>query len=312
VAPATTFPKAAEPPSLVLSERPALPTPEPLALDADARSLVRAAVPPHGAPEGAFPGASEPPTPAPSEQPGPSVAAKAPPAVSAAAASASPELRLVLDTHGERIPVLLKLDADEPRLTGIAFAMRMSPGLSLVEMHVGAFDDGDLLTFEHVDEATGTLRAAYARKGGGGLALAAGETVVELILEASTAEGEITLSEMSLATEWGVAGQATFRVDTELSTATEDFAPLDYALEANWPNPFSERTTLRFSLREPADVRLTVYDLLGREVGRLAEGSLPAGTHERVFEGGGFPAGLYVCRLQVGEREFTRRMILVR
>ena len=78
------------------------------------------------------------------------------------------------------------------------------------------------------------------------------------------------------------------------------------------PNPFAGRTTLAFSVEEMADVRLAVYDVLGREVAILVEGSLDAGSHRAVFDAQGLAAGVYVYRLVVGESVQTGRMTLTR
>jgi V8-like Glu-specific endopeptidase len=66
------------------------------------------------------------------------------------------------------------------------------------------------------------------------------------------------------------------------------------------PNPFSGRTTLSFSVAEDSDVRLAVYDVLGREVAVLVDGRLGAGTHTAAFEASGLAAGTYVYRLIEG------------
>jgi hypothetical protein len=68
-----------------------------------------------------------------------------------------------------------------------------------------------------------------------------------------------------------------------------------------------------FGLAEPGEVRLAVYDLLGREVVVLVEGSCPAGRQEVVFDRGGLAPGMYLMRLEVeGARAQTRSVLLVR
>ncbi len=65
-----------------------------------------------------------------------------------------------------------------------------------------------------------------------------------------------------------------------------------------FPNPFAGATTLRFGLDAAAEVRLAVYDVLGREVAVLVEGRLEAGMHEARFDGQGLPSGVYAYRLE--------------
>ena len=92
--------------------------------------------------------------------------------------------------------------------------------------------------------------------------------------------------------------------------------PKEYALEAAYPNPFNPSATIRYALPEAADVRLVVYDVVGREVARLVEGKRAAGYHRVRFDGSRLASGLYLYRLVAkGERETfskTGRMVLVK
>jgi hypothetical protein len=90
-------------------------------------------------------------------------------------------------------------------------------------------------------------------------------------------------------------------------------APAAFVLEGSTPNPFSAATTIHFSLPEPAPVRLVVYDALGREVARLVDAVMEAGSHEVRFEASGFPGGVYLARLTTGTgRTQTLRLTLLR
>ncbi|HGY55796.1 MAG TPA: T9SS type A sorting domain-containing protein [Caldithrix abyssi] len=105
----------------------------------------------------------------------------------------------------------------------------------------------------------------------------------------------------------------------------EDPAALDkpantvkgYYLEQNYPNPFNPSTTIAFSIPVSAQIRLTVYDLQGREVRTLFNGNLAAGRHEVRWDGqdaSGRPAasGLYLYTLQAASFKKTGKMLLVR
>ena len=95
-----------------------------------------------------------------------------------------------------------------------------------------------------------------------------------------------------------------------LSQALE--VPTDFALEANYPNPFNPETTIRFALPVASHVVIGVYDLLGREVARLVDGEMGAGHHTVVFEGRGLASGIYVYRMFSGSFEQHRTMLLVK
>ncbi len=77
--------------------------------------------------------------------------------------------------------------------------------------------------------------------------------------------------------------------------------PEAFALEESYPNPVRSEAQIRYALPEAAHVELSVYDALGREVARLADGEKPAGYHTATFEAGGLPSGVYVYRLRAGD-----------
>ena len=80
----------------------------------------------------------------------------------------------------------------------------------------------------------------------------------------------------------------------------------------NHPNPFNPTTTIRFSLPVDARARLSVHDLLAREVAVLFDGEVAAGEHETRFDATGLPSGVYLYRLVAGGRTVTRSMHLLR
>ncbi len=79
-------------------------------------------------------------------------------------------------------------------------------------------------------------------------------------------------------------------------------APEAFALLQNYPNPFRESTTFRIRLPRQDRITLAMYDLLGREVGRIYEGQVAAGMHQIAFSTKSFlkqelPSGIYLVRL---------------
>ncbi len=89
------------------------------------------------------------------------------------------------------------------------------------------------------------------------------------------------------------------------------------SLHQNHPNPFSPSTLIRFSLATGGEVKLTVYNIQGRLIRTLTEGSRAAGEYEIAWDGTDeygidVAAGVYLYRLGLGELEETRKMILVR
>ena len=85
-----------------------------------------------------------------------------------------------------------------------------------------------------------------------------------------------------------------------------------FELEQNHPNPFERATEIALSLRNPAQVRLAVSNLLGQEVAVLADGYFPVGRHTFLFESGALPAGIYFCRARIDGAFRSITMQLVR
>ncbi len=97
---------------------------------------------------------------------------------------------------------------------------------------------------------------------------------------------------------------------TATGVATPAAQPLTFALSQNFPNPFNPSTLIRYELPGSGTVRLTVYDILGREVATLVDGTQQQGAHEARFDGGGLSSGVYLYRLQTSGFVQQRKMIL--
>lgn len=88
--------------------------------------------------------------------------------------------------------------------------------------------------------------------------------------------------------------------------------PATSALQPNYPNPFNRETFVSFELSEASEIRLSVFDLTGREITVLAAGLLPAGKHQRTFRAEGIPSGIYVYKLTGPAGEYARKMLHIR
>jgi hypothetical protein len=88
--------------------------------------------------------------------------------------------------------------------------------------------------------------------------------------------------------------------------------PREVCLMQNYPNPFNPTTVIPFELPSARDVRLAVFDLLGREVALLLDERKPVGVHSVAFNASRLPSGVYFCRLNAGSVVRTRRMIVVK
>ncbi len=114
------------------------------------------------------------------------------------------------------------------------------------------------------------------------------------------------------------------RFDVSSLTNVVDVSPLSkpeqYGLAQNYPNPFNPSTKITFAVRKTGNARVTVYDLLGREVAALFHGvatantlyvlsfdagNLPAGRH-------GLPSGIYFYTLRSEDRNEVKKMGLLK
>jgi hypothetical protein len=73
--------------------------------------------------------------------------------------------------------------------------------------------------------------------------------------------------------------------------------PTEYRLDQNFPNPFNPTTTIYYQLPIASKVTIKVYDLLGREVKTLVNGTQEAGYQEARFSVAGLASGVYFCRM---------------
>ena len=89
--------------------------------------------------------------------------------------------------------------------------------------------------------------------------------------------------------------------------------PTEFSLLQNYPNPFNPSTMIRYTLKISGVVRLSVYDLLGREVAVLVNNEIKtAGQHRTVFDATNFPSGVYFYKLQTKSYTESKRMILIK
>lgn len=88
--------------------------------------------------------------------------------------------------------------------------------------------------------------------------------------------------------------------------------PNGIELQQNYPNPFNPATTIAFTLGQRSAVTLRVYDIMGRQIEVLADGSFGTGTHYVPFDGRSLPSGVYVYTLQTDQGQQTRKMLLVK
>jgi hypothetical protein len=89
-------------------------------------------------------------------------------------------------------------------------------------------------------------------------------------------------------------------------------APTAFFLSPNYPNPFNSSTLIEYGLPEPGSVKVDIFDILGRKVQTLVDGTQPAGYHQVTWKADKVPSGLYFYRIQAGEKTQTRKCLLMK
>ncbi|NIT36430.1 MAG: T9SS type A sorting domain-containing protein [candidate division Zixibacteria bacterium] len=85
-----------------------------------------------------------------------------------------------------------------------------------------------------------------------------------------------------------------------------------FSLSQNYPNPARGTTTITFALAQASEVKLEVFDVSGRKVATLAEGPRAAGDNEASLDTRNLAAGVYVYRLQAGDKVAVKRLAVVK
>ena len=85
-----------------------------------------------------------------------------------------------------------------------------------------------------------------------------------------------------------------------------------YELKQNYPNPFNAATVIPFRIDKAADVKLTVYDMVGNEVRTLVDEKMDKGSYNIDFDATGLATGMYVYRLETNGLMFSKKMMFVK
>ncbi len=86
----------------------------------------------------------------------------------------------------------------------------------------------------------------------------------------------------------------------------------DFALGQNYPNPFQQETKIPYRLPASTRVQLEVFNMIGQKVAVLVDEVQAEGMHTVTFDAATLPSGLYMYRLQVGERRLMNKMVVLR
>jgi len=106
-----------------------------------------------------------------------------------------------------------------------------------------------------------------------------------------------------------VGGDTTFTNIKQMSTNT----PNEYKLYQNYPNPFNYSTRIKFDISKTSNVKLKVYNLLGKEIDEIVNSKVSAGSYDYRFIGSELSSGVYLYRLSAnGKAINTKNMLLIK
>jgi hypothetical protein len=96
-------------------------------------------------------------------------------------------------------------------------------------------------------------------------------------------------------------------------TSVKEVAPIEFALKQNYPNPFNPETSIKFSVEQTGRATLEIFNLLGQKVATLFEDVVEAGFYETVkFNASNLASGIYLYRLQSGQKTDLKKLMLIR
>jgi len=112
----------------------------------------------------------------------------------------------------------------------------------------------------------------------------------------------------------GSWGESVFKTTTSTVTGIADrnSQTQELILLQNYPNPFSQITTITWQQSEQNHVILNVFDFIGRKIQTITDTKMPAGKHQFTFDASGLPAGVYFFQLQAGKKIVTQKIILLK
>ena len=101
-------------------------------------------------------------------------------------------------------------------------------------------------------------------------------------------------------------------IDILYSVGNDELKESKHTIHQNYPNPFSESTNFSFDLEEKTDIRISILDMMGREIQTVCSKEFPAGSHSVSWQADGIPAGQYFYRVQSNDAVTVKSMIIVK
>ena len=166
--------------------------------------------------------------------------------------------------------------------------------------------DGESTTFSLMLRGEESKRATLEASG-----LGAGPEGAVLV-EEETGQSYDLQETSTVTIEMGDDGEARLSLHVGSSEVNDIVAPDETELRGNYPNPFSQQTTVELALSEQADVKVRVYNVLGQKVATVADGEMDAGMHKLGWDGSSLSSGVYFVRMEAESKTDVHKVTVVR
>ena len=132
-----------------------------------------------------------------------------------------------------------------------------------------------------------------------------------------TANGDFTLPANSplrtCGTDGGPIGDPRWAVTDPTKVGMQQkVGPADFHLSQNYPNPFNPATKVAYAVPHQSNVKLEVFDILGRKIATLVDQTMQAGEYTTEFSATSLVSGIYVYRLFTSESTISKKMLFVK
>ncbi|HEX04139.1 MAG TPA: T9SS type A sorting domain-containing protein, partial [Bacteroidetes bacterium] len=93
---------------------------------------------------------------------------------------------------------------------------------------------------------------------------------------------------------------------------TQSSLPSEFGLNSVYPNPFNPTTSLTLNLPDANTVNVIVFDMLGRQVAELVNGTMQAGSHTLTFDGTNHASGVYFVQAEMAGQTSIQKIVLMK
>ena len=109
-----------------------------------------------------------------------------------------------------------------------------------------------------------------------------------------------------------LADTTSFNLTVSTSDIDDEPVALQYSLSQNYPNPFNPTTKIDFTIAKPGNIRIAIYDLLGRKVAEPVNSHYKPGKYNFTFNAAELSSGVYIYRLITENKVITKKMMLLK